>query len=148
MKALTQFIFALCFALFGIAQAAPTQKDAQALVEKAAAYVKTSGKDKLLAQIADKAPEWNSPDLYVFAYDLTGTIIGDPNPKMVGKNLYDVPDADGKLFRKEIIDGAKASGNGWVNYRFKNPTTGNVDAKTAYFLRVGDIVLVAGIFKN
>lgn len=149
MKQLLKFFSALLlvFSFSGV-HAAPSEKDAQTLVEKAGAYVKANGKDKFLAEVMNKSPEWNNTELYVFAYDLSGTLVADPNPKMVGKNMYDVPDVDGKLFRKEIIDGAKSKGNGWVDYRFKNPSTGTIDAKTAFFLKVADIVLVAGIYKK
>jgi cytochrome c len=148
-KILAGFIGAAAMLIAQFAFAAPpTQKDAQALVEKAAAYVKANGKEKWMQEIAASNSEWVKPELYVFAYDLTGTLVSDPNPKLIGKNMYEVPDVDGKLFRKEIIDTAKSKGSGWVDYKFKNPTTGNIQAKTAYFQKVNDIVLVSGIYKN
>ena len=67
---------------------------------------------------------------------------------MVGKDLIDVPDADGKLFRREIIELAKTKGKGWVDYKYKNPTSGKVEAKTTYIQLVDDVVLEAGIYKK
>ena len=70
------------------------------------------------------------------------------NAAMIGKDLVDVPDADGKLFRRAILELAKAKGKGWVDYKFKNPSSGKVEAKTTYISQVGDVTLEAGIYKK
>ena len=86
--------------------------------------------------------------MYVFAYDLTATMVAHPiNAKLVGKNLLDVPDAEGKLFRKEIVELAKTKGSGWVDYKYKNPQTSKIESKTTYIHKEGDIVLCCGIYK-
>ena len=59
-----------------------------------------------------------------------------------------MPDASGKKYRREIIDLAAKKGSGWVDYQYKNPATGKLEPKTTYILRVGDIVLEAGIYKK
>jgi hypothetical protein len=41
----------------------------------------------------------------------------------------------------------KKSGAGWVDYKFKNYTTGKVDHKTTYFKKAGDIIVACGIYK-
>ncbi len=52
----------------------------------------------------------------------TGIVLAHPlNPSIVGKDLTDVPDANGKKYRREIIDLAAAKGKGWVDYQYKNP---------------------------
>ena len=57
-------------------------------------------------------------------------ILANPvNPAMIGKDLVDVPDADGKLFRREILELAKKKGKGWVDYKFKNPASGKVEPR-------------------
>lgn len=63
------------------------------------------------------------------------------------KNPLDVPDADGKLFRHEMVAIANGKGKGWVDYKFRNPASGKVEAKTSYALRAGDVAL-AGIYKH
>jgi hypothetical protein len=52
------------------------------------------------------------------------------------------------MFRKEILDLAKSKGKGWVDYKFKNPESGKVEAKTTYIQLVGDVTLEAGIYKK
>ena len=140
----------LCL-VFGLAfapAAAASQKDAKALVEKAAAFVKANGKDAALKEISKAKGQFDKGELYVFAYDMSATIVAHPkNPKLIGKNLMDVPDTDGKLFRKEIVETAKTKGSGWVDYKYLNPETKKVEAKTTYVLKVGDLVLCCGTYK-
>jgi len=138
------FVLGLVFA----SGAAASQKDAKALVEKAAAFVKANGKDAAHKEIRRAKGQFDKGDLYVFAYDLNAVVIAHPkNPKLIGKNLMDVPDTDGKLFRKEIVQAAKTKGSGWVDYKYLNPETKKVEAKTTYVLKVGDIVLCCGTYK-
>ncbi|QYF95786.1 cache domain-containing protein [Massilia sp. PAMC28688] len=144
---------ALCLAMqTGMAQAdvEPTQKDAIAMVEKGAAMVKSQGKDEVMKRIAARDPEFVVGSLYLYARDLkSGVVLAHPiNPAIVGKDLIDVPDTNGKTYRREIIELAAKTGKGWVDYTYKNPATGKIEPKTTYVLRVNDIVLEAGIYKK
>jgi cytochrome c len=133
----------------GALQAAePTEKDAIALAERGAAFVKASGKDEMIRKINAKDPEFNQGALYLAMRDLNGITIAHPTTALIGKNLVDVPDADGKPFRHEMVALANGKGKGWVDYKFKNPATGKVEAKSTYVLRVGDVALEAGIYKH
>jgi len=150
MKKVLMVTFAVCF-VFGLALASgavASQKDAKALVEKAAAFVKANGKDATLKEINLAKGQFDKGELYVFAYDMSGKIIAHPkNPKLIGKDLLNVPDPDGKLFRKEIVDVAKTKGTGWVDYRYTNPETKKIEAKTTYVVKVGDMILCCGTYK-
>lgn len=122
---------------------------AVAMVEKGAAYMQKNGKDALIKEVNSKNPEFINETTYLGVRALDGTQLAHPtNPKLVGKNMVVLPDADGKLFRKEIIDQAKAKGKGWVDYRYNNPNTGEIEKKTTYFLKQGDVILEAGIYKG
>jgi len=150
MKRVLSCALSLCF-VFGLLfapGAAASQKDAKALVEKAAAFVKANGKDAALKEFSKAKGQFDKGELYVFAYDMNATIVAHPkNPKLIGKNLMDVPDTDGKLFRKEIVETAKTKGSGWVDYKYLNPETKKVEANTTYVLKAGDIVLCCGTYK-
>ena len=128
----------------------PTEKDAIAMVEKGAAYIKQHGKDKFIEKVSAKDPEFIQGALYVDIRDLqSGIVLAHPvNPTIVGKDLTDVPDASGKKYRREIIELAARKGKGWVDSMYKNPTTGKIEPKTTYIQRVGDAVLEAGIYKK
>jgi signal transduction histidine kinase len=128
----------------------PTEKDAIAMVEKGAAFMKAHGKEAMMKKLADKDADFVQGELYVDMRDInTGIVLAHPiNPAIVGKNLTDVPDATGKVYRREIIQLAASKGKGWVDYMYKNPVSGKIEPKTTYILRVGDVVLEAGIYKN
>jgi signal transduction histidine kinase len=127
----------------------PTDKDAVTLVEKGVAFMKTKGKEEMIKHINAKDPDYVQGALYLVMRDDKGVVLANPvNPAMVGKDLLDVPDVDGKLFRREILEVAKTKGKGWVDYKFKNPASGKVEAKTSYIYKVGDVTLEAGIYKH
>jgi cytochrome c len=131
------------------ALAADTAAAAVAMVDKGAAYLQKNGKDALIKEVNSKNPEFINDTTYLTVRALDGTQLAHPtNPKLVGKNLVVLPDADGKLFRKEIIDQAKSTGKGWVDYRYNNPGNGQIEKKSTYFLKQGDVILEAGIYKG
>ncbi len=135
--------------LCGAALAAtPGERDAVALAERGAQFVKLHGREAMVAKINSKDPEFNQGALYLAMRDLNGITIAHPTTALIGKNLLDVPDADGKPFRQEMLALAKGKGRGWVDYKFRNPETGKVEAKSTYVLRVGDVALEAGIYKH
>lgn len=144
----------LAFAAFSSASTAmadtgPTQKDAMAMTERAVAALKAHGKAKLIERVNAKDPEFFSGEMYVVVLALDGTHLAHPtNQKLVGKSMLDVPDPDGKLFRKERVDLAAGKGKGWVDYKYKNPESGKIEAKTAYVLKEGDVILTVGIYKD
>jgi signal transduction histidine kinase len=137
--------------LSATAQAAePTEKDAIAMAERGAAFIKAHGKDEMMKHISARDPDFVQGSLYVDMRDVnTGIVLAHPfNPSIVGKDLTDVPDASGKKYRREIIELGQKKGHGWVDYQYKNPATGKIEPKTTYILRVGDVVLEAGIYKK
>jgi signal transduction histidine kinase len=150
MKSLSTALLLAAFAYLPVAQAnEPGEKDAVAMVEKGAGLMKSVGKDEMIKRINAKDPDFVQGALYLTMRDAKGIILANPvNPMMIGKDLVDVPDADGKLFRREILELSKKKGKGWVDYKFKNPASGKVEAKTTYIYLVGDVTLEAGIYKK
>jgi signal transduction histidine kinase len=77
-----------------------------------------------------------------------GVMVAHPiNAKLIGKNLLEVPDADGKLFRKDIISGVQASGTASVGYKYKNPQSGKVEDKISFCKKAADLAVCAGYYK-
>jgi cytochrome c len=150
MKPLTSAVLLAAIGVSHTALAAePTEKDAISMVEKGAAFMKASGKEEMIKKINAKDPDYVQGALYLTMRDSKGVILANPvNAAMIGKDLVDVPDADGKLFRREILELAKSKGKGWVDYKFKNPSSGKVEDKTTYIYRVADVTLEAGIYKK
>ena len=137
-------------AVIGVVHAAErgTPEEAKALVEEAVSYLNEHGKDQALAEFNKPESVFVKGDLYVFVYDMNGVVVAHPkNPKLIGRNLLEEPDSQGKLFRKEINDLAKTEGSGWVDYTYLNPTTKMEESKTTYFQRVGDVIVCCGAYK-
>ena len=147
---LTATAIALCLASGAALANEPTEKDAIAMAERGAALIKSKGKDEMMKRINTKDPDFVQGSLYVDLRDVkTGIVLAHPyNPSIVGKDLTDVPDANGKKYRREIIELAAAKGKGWVDYQYKNPTTGKIEPKTTYILLVDGVVLEAGLYKK
>lgn len=148
IKTIRAALFALACGFLSVSTfAAPTKADAEGIVEKAAAFAAKNGNDKLIAEVNKKDGPFNQGDLYVFVYDKTGTLLANPvTPALIGKNQVSEPDADGKLFRKEIIEVANTKGTGWVNYKYKNPASGALEPKVSYVKKQGDLIIIAGVY--
>lgn len=149
MNRLTALFASILFVAANISPALAAPKDeALALVTKAVALVKEVGKDKALAAFNDPKGQFVKGDLYVFAYTLQGVILAHPmNPKLIGKDMTDVRDSDGKLFTKDFIATVNGPGKGWVDYNWTNPTTKKIEAKSSYVAKAGDIFVGCGIYK-
>lgn len=139
------------FGMVGVAAAAGkhgTAAEAEAMVKKAIAMTKAQGKDAAFAEINNPKGRFTDRDLYVFVYDMSGKVMAHgQNLKMIGKELIDMKDADGKAFVKERVEIAKTKGSGWQDYKFTNPLTKQLEPKRAYVERYGDLIFGSGIYK-
>lgn len=125
-----------------------TADDAVAMVKKAVAYIKTEGKDKGYAEISNKQGKFIDRDLYVVVYGLDGTVLAHgANAKMIGKNLIDLKDIDGKAFVRERVELAKTKGSFWQDYKFTDPVTKKIEPKSMYCQRLDETVVCGGIYK-
>lgn len=125
-----------------------TKEQAVELVKSAAAAVKTQGKEAVIAEVNAKNSKWVKGELYLIILGPDGSHLAHPtNPNLLGKSMLDEPDADGKMFRKERVEIAKGKGEGWVDYKHKNPKSGAMENKTLYVLKQDDVILSAGIYK-
>lgn len=126
-----------------------TPKEAEAMVKKGVAFIKANGKDKAYAEITSKQSQFTDRDLYLVVYRLDGTPLAHgANEKMVGRNLIDLKDIDGKEFVRERVELAKAKASFWQDYKFTNPVSKKVEAKTMYCERLDDTAVCGGIYKQ
>lgn len=49
---------------------------------------------------------------------------------------------------KEIVSKAASSGSGWVDYKWVNPVTKEIQAKSAYFEKADDVIISSGFYKK
>jgi cytochrome c len=139
----------LMFILPSILQAA-TLEEAKALAKEAAAFVKTNGKEKGIAEIGNAKGKFVKGDIYVVIQDFNGINLANPmQPKVAGMNHLELKDTNGKYFIKEMIEVAKTKGSGWVEYSWSNPATNKVQIKKSWIERVEgtDMYVLCGIYQ-
>ncbi len=125
-----------------------TAAEATAMVKKGAAFIKANGKDKGYATISNKAGQFNDRDLYLVVYGLDGVVLAHgANEKMIGRNLIELKDVDGKAFVKERVELAQSKGTFWQDYKFTNPTNKKIEPKSMYCEKLDDSVVCGGIYK-
>lgn len=130
------------------AEGGATEADATSMVKKGVAFIKANGKDKGYAEISNKAGQFRHQDLYLVVYGLDGTVLAHgANEKMIGKNLIDLKDVDGKAFVRERVEMGKAKASFWQDYKFTNPETKKIEPKTMYCERLEETVVCGGIYK-
>jgi cytochrome c len=126
-----------------------TKEQAVAMVKKGVALVKAGPADKAYAEISDKAnTAFHEQDLYLVVYGLDVTVKAHgANPKMIGRNLIDLKDIDGKPFVKERVEMAQKQNSFWQDYKFTNPENKKIEPKSMYCEKLNDTVVCGGIYK-
>lgn len=125
-----------------------TADDAVALVKKGISYMQKNGKDKLIQSVNNKDPQVLDRDLYLSVWDLKANVLAHgANARLVGKDIIDLKDADGKAFMKEIVSKAAAGDSGWVDYKWTDPITKEIQPKSAYFEKANGVIVSSGYYK-
>jgi signal transduction histidine kinase len=125
-----------------------TPAEATAMVKKGIAFIKKEGKDKGYAEVSNKGGQFIDRDLYLVVYGLDGVVRAHgANEKMIGKNLIELKDVDGKPFVKERVELAQSKGTFWQDYKFTNPVSKKIEPKQMYCEKLEDAVVCGGVYK-
>ncbi|MFZ6845299.1 cache domain-containing protein [Undibacterium sp. RuTC16W] len=126
-----------------------SKADAIALVDKAVANIQKKGIDVACKDFSDTKGGFIQGDLYVFVQDAQMMMVCHAvTPKMNGKDMSQLKDANGKRFVQEMRDVAQSKKPGWVDYVWVNPVTKTLEDKTSYIrLAEGKYTVGAGIYK-
>jgi uncharacterized protein len=123
-----------------------TREEAKAMVKRVQEKFNRDGAEATFRAITEKSKAFHDHDLYPFIYDLNGVNMAHgAKPELVGKNLIDFKDQNGKFLIREMIDLVNDSGSGWVNYRWASPTTDMVEDKSAYVEKMGQYLVGVGV---
>jgi cytochrome c len=125
-----------------------TKDEAQAMVKKAVAFIKAQGGAKAYAEITNKSGQFTDRDLYIVVYGLDGKVLAHGgNEKLVGQDLIDQTDVDGKPFVKERVELAKKGEPFWQSYKFVDPLTKKVEPKEMYCEKLENTAVCGGVYK-
>ncbi|MFB3925148.1 MAG: cache domain-containing protein [Syntrophales bacterium] len=129
-----------------------TAKEAMDLVNKAIKYYQENGREKAFAAFHNKKSQFFYKDLYIFAVDWSPMVIahGAARGFVNNPSTRDLTDSEGKYFIREMADTAKKKGQGWVDYKWTNPTTKKIELKSSYVKKVpgADFLIGCGIYKG
>jgi cytochrome c len=130
-----------------------TKDEAIAMVKRVQEQFRKDGPEATFKAVSDKTTkEYHDRDLYPFIYDMRGSNKGlnvahGARPALIGKNLIDLKDQDGKYLIREMIDIANGPGSGWVDYKWPNPTTNKIEDKSSYIEKMGDYFVGVGAYR-
>ena len=128
---------------------APTKEEVVAVVKKAVDFYKANGKDKALVEFNKKDGLFAKGEDYVDVHDINGVCVAHPiSPAKVGLNRLDQSDSAGKFYVKDLVDAAKQKPSGWIEYVMKNPTSGRLQNKTAYWEVHDGLIFKAGTYSE
>lgn len=149
LRSLAAFAVAMAVAV-GAAQAQKklSQDEVKALTVKAADYIAANGIEKA-EQAFSSEGEFKFGEIYVNVIDLNGNwVIYPPKPENKGKTILNFTDEDGKKLGEEILNTGK-KGEGWTEYRWKNPAANAIQPKVTYVKKVPgkDYIAYIGIYK-
>lgn len=135
-----------------------TQQDAVALLAEARRYLQAHGMQQAVVEFNRLDGPFNSRsainpngDLYLFSIAPNGyQAVHGKNPKIQGKVMIDMRDADGVYLIRELarICFETPEGKGWFPYKWPHPLTHRVERKLGYVERVPgtDFCLGTGIY--
>lgn len=141
-------LLSICLAGNVLAENA-TKEECIAKSKEAAKMIEEKGLDAAVAEINKKDGKFVWKDTYVFLMDLDGKMLAHPmKPDLVGKNLIGSTDkaekGKEKLLFKEMVELAKAKGDGWVDYMWPKPGEEKPSKKISYIYRVPGKNMFAG----
>jgi len=81
--------------------------------------------------------------------DLDGVMLAHgANPKLVGKDMSEAHDASDIRFAQEAAKLGQEKGSGWIEYKFVNPVTKEVQPKICFVEKYESVVICCGIYKK
>ena len=126
-----------------------TKDEAVAMVKRVVAKFERDGPEATFAAVTNRDREFKDRDLYPFIYRLDGVNVAHgARPALVGKNLLLIKDPDGVPLIRLMVEMAKGSGSGWLDYKWPNPITNVIEDKTSYFEIMGDYFVGVGVYRQ
>ncbi len=127
-----------------------SKDEAVAMVKRVQAEFKKAGPAATFKDVSDKTvKQFHDRDLYPFIYDMSGKCVAHgARPALIGKNLIDLKDQDGKFLIREMVTMAKGPGSGWIDYKWPNPLNNKIEDKSSYIEKMGDYFVGVGVYKQ
>jgi methyl-accepting chemotaxis protein len=119
------------------------------LVKAGARHMRKHGVPRACRDFMDPQGGFYNGEDYLFVLDMNCIRLAfPPDPSTVGEDDSHKRDANGKPFSLSTVELAKVNASGWNDYDMPNPRTGQVEPKSVYYQRVGDVVIGCGIYRR
>ena len=117
------------------------------MVKNAVAMIKTAGPDKAYADF-NKGGPYVKGELYVMVRTIDGVVLAHAtNPKLVGKNMIDQQDVDGKYFSRDLGELGRKQASFWYDFKFVNPETKKIQTKDMYCESLNQTIVCTGVYR-
>ncbi|MBS0370502.1 MAG: cache domain-containing protein [Proteobacteria bacterium] len=125
-----------------------TPEQAKALLWRAVDELKRSG-TQAFQRFNDLNGGFVQDDSYVFVVGLKDLRMHAHGamPRLVGRNVSELLDANGKPIMRPMIDIVTSKGEGSFDYQWRNPVTGKIEGKRTFLQRVGDYMIGVGYYQ-
>ena len=131
-----------------LAVAVESKEGAMAMVKKAVTLIKADGPEKAYATISAQGNQFVDGGIYAVVQGFDGvTLAHATNPKLIGKNMIEQQDVDGKFFARDLAENGKKQTAFWYDFKFVNPATKKIQVKDMYCESVQQSVVCAGLYR-
>lgn len=116
-------------------------------VNEAVEVLQQEGKEAAFARFNHKADKFIFLNSYIFVVTLEGGCVVNPfSPQLVGENVINLQDTNGKYFMKEQLEILKTQESCWMDYMWPKPGDEESSPKMSYLKKVviGDETLAVG----
>jgi cytochrome c len=124
------------------------EKRATELLDHAVEYLQTNGPDNSFVIFNDRKGAFVDKEYYVYVVGLDGIMYasGGASNSLVGSNVLDLTDVSGIKLIRDMLDIAKASESGVIEYHWLNSVDNHLENKTTQFRKVGKYLVCVGYY--
>jgi signal transduction histidine kinase len=137
-------LLALLLASGAFAAELGTADEAKAMLDRVIVAMKADPAGTL-AKINEGAEGFKDRDLYPFCSGPDGIITA--HPALLGKQIRDIKDVDGKMVGEEIVKAGEEGKIAEVEYKWPRPGSTDPIPKVSFVTRIGDQVCGVGYYK-
>ena len=123
-------------------------REAATLLSDAVSYLQKQGAEKSFKAFNDRKGAFVHGPYYVYVVGTDGIMRanGGAPEVMTGANVTELRDEAGKPFMRELLDRARSSDTGAIEYRWLNRVTNRIENKEVSFRKVGQYIVSVGYY--
>lgn len=125
-----------------------TPEQAKAILWRAVDEIKRNGAQSF-QRFNDINGGFVQDDTYVFVVGIKDMRMHAHGamPRLIGRNVAELLDANGKPIIRQMIDIVNAKGEGSLDYQWRNPVTGKIESKRTFLQKVGGYMIGVGYYQ-